>query len=319
MSSRLRGRRRALRLCAGVWLAPAAWAAAAENTRGLAVLYPEIAEPFRAIFAKMVEGIEEQLRARVPSYAVGDSAKLPDLAAELRRQDVHVVIALGRNGLKAALSLDREVTIVAGGVLSVSEADARRLTVHSLAPDPVLLFGRLKSLLPGARRVLAIHDPRQNAWLMRRAREASQAWGLDVSLQEADDLKTALRFYQDVFATADPRRDVLWLPQDSTTVDEATVLPLVLQEAWNRGMGVFSSSVAHVRRGALFALYPDNLELGRSLALSALGALASPAAAPRGLLPLKEVLIAVNLRTANHLGLQLGSRQQSFDRVFPEP
>jgi putative tryptophan/tyrosine transport system substrate-binding protein len=35
-------------------------------------------------------------------------------------------------------------------------------------------------------------------------------------------------------------------------------------------------------------------------------------------LPLKEVLVAVNVRTANHLGIQLSGRQR-FDLVFPEP
>jgi putative ABC transport system substrate-binding protein len=139
-----------------------------------------------------------------------------------------------------------------------------------------------------------------------------------MAIQEADDLKSALRFYQEAFASADPRRDVLWLPQDSTVVDESAVLPLVLQESWNRGIAVFSSSVSHVKRGVLFALYPNNLELGRSLAISAQAALAG-APPPKGLLPLRETLVAVNLRTANHLGIPIGSRQQTFDLVFPEP
>jgi putative tryptophan/tyrosine transport system substrate-binding protein len=289
----------------------------AEPARSIAVLYPDIGEPFRSIFAKMIEGIEEQARGRVTSFAVGSSANAQELSQELRRQEIRVVIALGRNGMRAAAALDRDIGIVAGGVLSVPESDARGLTVHSLAPDPALLFGQLKSLVPGARRVVVVHDPRQNAWLVRRAREAAKAHGLEVVAHEAEDLKTAIRFYQEAFAAADPRRDVLWLPQDTTTVDESTVLPLVLQEAWNRNVAVFSSSVAHAKRGALFSLYPNNVELGRSLAGSALG-LMSGAGGVRGVLPLKEVLVAVNVRTANHLGIQLGGRQR-FDLVFPEP
>jgi len=69
---------------------------------------------------------------------------------------------------------------------------------------------------------------------------------------------------------------------------------------------------------ALFALYPNNLELGHSLASSAMAAMGASHPS-RGVLPLKEVLVAVNLRTANHLGIQLGARAQSFDLVFPEP
>jgi len=136
--------------------------------------------------------------------------------------------------------------------------------------------------------------------------------------QEATDLKMAMRFYQDDLDTADPKQDALWLPQDSVTVDESSVLPLVLLEAWNRSLTVFSSSVAHVKRGALFSLYPNNLELGHNLANSALRQMPSGNQSAT-ISPLKEVLVAVNVRTAEHLGLNIAQRQrQAFDMVFPE-
>jgi putative tryptophan/tyrosine transport system substrate-binding protein len=304
----------ALALCVSACLSQAAFAA---DAKGIAVVYPDIGEPFRSVFLKIIEGIEEQAKGRVVTIPVAANVNLQDLASDLKKQDVRVVIALGRNGLKAASGID-QVGVVAGGVLSVPEADAKRFTVHSLAPDPVLLFGQLKSLLPNTRRILVVHDSRQNAWLIRRAKEAAHALGFEMVVQDAEDIKTAFRFYQEAFAGADPKRDVIWLPQDSTTVDDATVLPFVLQESWNRGVAVFSSSVAHVKRGALFALYPNNRELGKSLAQSATAAL-GPGHLSRGMLPLKEVLVAANLRTASHLGIQLGSKQQSFDLIFPEP
>ena len=125
-----------------------------------------------------------------------------------------------------------------------------------------------------------------------------------------------MQHYQSIFSSSDARHDTVWLPQDSTTVEESAVLPLVLQEAWNRNMAVFSSSLSHVKRGVLFSLYPDNMGLGRNLAQVAL----SNADGASGLVPLKDVLVAVNLRTASHLGLNLGNKpQQNFDLVFPEP
>jgi putative ABC transport system substrate-binding protein len=72
--------------------------------------------------------------------------------------------------------------------------------------------------------------------------------------------------------------------------------------------------------GILFhSLHPNNVELGNDLAISALGAL-SGEARKRGMAPLREVKSAVNLRTASHIGLDIGSEQQcTFDFVFPEP
>jgi putative ABC transport system substrate-binding protein len=91
----------------------------------------------------------------------------------------------------------------------------------------------------------------------------------------------------------------------------------VLKESWDNNLAVFSSSFGHVRRGVLFSLYPNNVELGRHLAGSALGMIASGGSEVSSMLPLREVLIAINLRTAKHLGLTI-SRPQSFDMAFPE-
>ena len=299
-------------------LQPAAEAAPPDAARLVAVIYPDVGEPYRAVFTRIIEGIEEQTRHKVTRFAVGTDASPQELSSEMRRLEIRVAIVLGRNGLKAASGLDREIGIVAGGVLSLPESPARVFSVHSLAPDPALLFARLKGLLPATRRVWVVYDARQNAWLIRLAREAAKAQGLELLTHEADDLRGALLKYQEILATADPKRDALWLPQDSTCIDEALVLPLVLQESWGRALAVFSSSVTHVKRGALFALYPNNAELGRRLGDAALSYLAAPAPAPRGVMPLKEVLFAVNVRTAGHLGINVASQQQNFDLVFPE-
>lgn len=301
-------------LADGAVARPGVATAAAEGP--IAVIYPDIGEPYRSVFTQIIEGIEEKAHAHVASYAIGAHANLGDIAGELKKGDIRVVIALGRNGLKTASAIGREVGIVGGGVISVSEADARGMTILSLAPDPALLFGRLKALRPAARRVLVVFDPKQNAWLMRLAREAAAVQGLELVAHEAGDLKAAMRLYQELLANIDPARDALWLPQDATTVDESSALPFLLQEAWTRGLLVFSSNIAHVKRGALFSLYPNNKGLGRSLANSALGQ-AAGAAAARGVFPLKDVLMAVNVRTAAHLGIHAASRQ-SFDMVFPE-
>lgn len=290
--------------------------ALAAESGHIAVLYPDLGEPYRGIFAKIIEGIEAQVGAPVASLAVGGALSAQDIVASLKRKDIKVVIALGRQGMKAASALEREFGVVAGGVVSPPEGDGRIFPVVSLAPDPKMLFERLRHFMPEARRVVVVYDPKQNAWLIRLARDAARALGLELHAIEVTDLKNAVRVYQEVLANADPKRDALWLPQDSTSVEETSVLPLILESAWNRNLAVFSSSVTHVKRGALFSLYPNNMALGRQLASSALNL---PAGNPASVVPMKDALLAVNIRTASHLGLQLSSRQQGFDLVFPTP
>ena len=291
--------------------------AQASGVGTIAVIYPDIGEPYRSVFTQIIGGIEDKAKGRVANFAVGPNVNIGELNNSLHRQDARVVIALGQQGVKVASALGGNIGVVAGGVLTAPENAAHDMQVNSLSPDPALLFARLKGMMPKVRRVFAVYDPRQNAWMMRLAQEAAHAQGLELAAYEVQDLRGAMRAYQKIFDAADSSRDALWLPQDSTTVEDSTVLPLVLQESWNRNLAVFSSSFGHVRRGVLFSLYPNNVELGRHLAGSALDFLASSENDMPGMLPLREVLMAVNLRTAKHLGINTG-HPQSFDMAFPE-
>lgn len=288
-------------------------------TASIAVVYPDLGEPYRSVFVQIIEGIEDAAGAPVRQYAVGSNADPSELRAQLKRNGVKVAITLGRQGLKAMSGLDKDIAVVAGGVLSLPETESRNLLAVSLTPDPALLFSRLKNLLPGMRRVIVIYNPQQNEWLIRLAREAAKVHSLELVTYEARDLSSAARTYETAFATIDGKRDAIWLPQDSTTVDESAVLPMILKESWNRNVPVFSSSFLHVKKGVLFALYPNNVEMGRTLANSAFGILSGDSRR-RGVLPLREVNTAVNVRTASHIGLNIGYQQQrSFDYIFPEP
>ncbi|MDP3843444.1 MAG: ABC transporter substrate binding protein [Oxalobacteraceae bacterium] len=311
-----------LRLGIGVFMA-LTWAPAhtdqLSDASALAVIYPDIGDPFRSVFKQIIEGVEARANRRVNTHPVGPNSNAAELNGRLKRNGTRAVIALGRQGVKIAAGLDRDIAVVVGGVLSVPEAENRNLTGISLTPDPALLFSFLKSLLPGVKRVTVIYDPQNNAWLLKLAQTAARVQGLTLVAHEAPDLATAAHLYEAAFASADSRLDAIWLPHDATTVDEATILPLVLKESWNRGVPIFSSSFLHVRKGALFALYPNNMELGRDLADSALAILAGEPR-KRGLSPLRQVYTAVNLRTASHIGLTIDYQQQrSFNFIFPEP
>ena len=289
---------------------PSSWAGDAS----IAVIYPYLGEPYRQIFEKIIEGIENEARTPVTKFALDPDTDINALKSSLARQNIKVVIALGRQGMKTAALLDRSTRVVVGGVLTVPENEAREQSAISLAPDPALLFSRLKALMPSVKRVSVVYDPTINGWLMKAAHTAARAQGLELVAHEAKDVRSAVRIYQEFFSAADSRKDALWLPLDSSTVEESAILPLVLQESWNGSIAVFSSNSTHVRRGVLFSLYPDNVALGKTLARLAKN---SAEIGKHGILPLRDVQIAVNLRTAKHLELNL-SHQQNFDMTFPE-
>lgn len=283
----------------------------------IGVIFPDIGEPFRQVFSDIIAGIEQGARMRVQGFPVSASQDPDELAATLKRSSVRVAVALGRQGIKAASALDPATGLVVSGVSSVP--DGEHQVGICLTPDPALLFAHLKLLAPAIKRVVTVFNPANNEWLLKLAREAARGAELDLAAFEARDLATAARQFEIGFAGADGKRDAVWLPIDPTTVDENTILPIVLREAWKRNVALFSSSVLHVKRGALFALYPNNIELGRNIAHLATAWLAGDVPT-RGVTPLRDVHAALNLRTASHIGLTVPIRtQRVFHSQYPVP
>ncbi len=290
-------------------------AAVAEQMPPVTVLYPDVQPPYRGVLEQIVSGIVDETKNRANSYPVYDGFDVNDLRQRLVKQNGGVIIGLGRRGMEMVKVLRVDKPAVIGALMITPESTPNGFSGISLVPDPALLFARLRQLSPQVKRVHLILNPDTNAWLIGLAREAARNQGLELMVHEARDIRAAARLYRDVLDTTRGVADALWLPPDSEGLDERTVLPMVLQEAWERNVVVFSSSASHVKRGALFALYPDNYLMGRNLAFMAMNLAKGRNAT---LSPLQDLLIAVNLRTAEHLNLDARIQQQrGFDLTFP--
>ena len=163
----------------GIMLLFAAQTRAGEDSP-IAVVYPEIGEPYREVFEKIIEGIEAKIGTQVAAHPVRSDADNNTLKASLSHQNIKIVIALGRQGMKTAAALNNNMGLVVGGVLTVPESEVRGRTVISLTPDPALLFSRMKMILPSAKRVFVVYDPSLNSWLLKVAKEAARVQGLEL-------------------------------------------------------------------------------------------------------------------------------------------
>src|SRR3989338_6804832 len=143
-----------------------AWAAG-ENR--IAVIYHDIGEPYRGIFEKIIDGIEDKAGTPIAKYPVQYDTDIGALKSSLRRQNTKVVIALGRQGMKTAAALDRNIWFVVGGVLTVPESEARMQPVISLSGS-----GTIVCPPEGADAVGKACVCRLRPWLQRLADEAGQ-------------------------------------------------------------------------------------------------------------------------------------------------
>jgi ABC-type uncharacterized transport system substrate-binding protein len=314
---------RFLRLPLRAWLLTLCLAAtsAPAQSATIAVLYPDVREPYYTVFMTLLRGIEAGAGGVVKRKAVPEDFDASILNRWLRDEKADVIIALGQRGLKAAKAARGDLPVVTGALLlTPGQVDGENVTGVSLAADPERLFGRLKSLAPAVKRIFVVYYPEVNGWLMKLATRAAGAYGLELHAYAAHDLRAAALRYKEILDKARDEADAVWLPLDSTTVDDDVVLPMILEAAWTQHLVVFSGNPAHAQRGVLFALYPDNLALGRRLADMALRAAKEGRHKSAAVFPLTDLHIAVNLRTATHLGLHFASGQQrDFDLVFPSP
>ncbi len=287
----------------------------------IVVLYPELEEPYSGVFSSIIEGIQEQSKVSVRLLAIGDGADIPQLDESVNLEGVSAIIALGRTGLVTAEHWLGKIPIVVGALLLMPDKNERGLAGISLAADPDLLLERLTHLAPSVKRVHVVYSPHYSEWLVQIARKVAGKFKVQLHTYKSDDIKSSALIYRDILNKSHPGEDAIWLLPDPVAVDNKIVFPLLLRGAWNNDVLLFSSNPAHVKRGALFAMFPDNKAMGKSLARMAESYVGDNAAdMSNTIVPLKDLQAAINVRTADHIGLTLSNRERKdYALIFPAP
>ncbi|MBN1379743.1 MAG: hypothetical protein JXA04_10980 [Gammaproteobacteria bacterium] len=282
------------------------------------VLYPKSHGSYQAVFKSVIADVENELNASVNKMTINEVVEPGLINNWIKTNDIKVLVSLGKQGLDVCEGLTNEVQLIAGAILSPPDNGCQIRGGIALAPHPDGLFNWLLRLKPDARSVHVVYNPEFNGWLIKYAIEAAKDRGLKLVTYQAYTLDEAAKIYRQIVDKGLSSVDSIWLPQDPYTVDQKTVLPVLLQEAWNNEFVVFSSNAAHVKRGVLFGLYPDFEAMGTSLGKMALRVAASDSIKISPIQPLTDLLIAVNLRTADHLKLNLNSSERNmFDLTYP--
>lgn len=297
------------------WLLLARLASA--EPAAIAVIYPNLPEPYHSVFADIVSGIQSGTRLEVKEYLLSNDGQAGALPEWLAKGHYSALVVLGQRTLETVQALGLKIPIVAGAVKIAPEQNPN-VTAISLTAAPDRMFDLVRTFTPQTKRVHVVYDPVRQGWLIALARQAAAERGLTLVSYEAPDLRSTAQHYSELFNSNSGPGNALWLPSEDNVGQEA-LLAEVLEQIWRRGWPAFSSNPGLVKRGMLFALYPDNRAMGASLAKLAAQRIAD-AKATAAVLPVTDLLTAVNLRTADHLNIQFSAEQrQGFELVFPVP
>lgn len=287
-----------------------AWSA--QENQHLVVIVPQVRAPFDQIFAEILSGIEEVARENADSVKITEDTSTEDVALLLRQQNASSVIALGNQAKNLLKPLEGEFHTIYGAVFINPDDEPNNLEGISLTPSPAATFSWLNKIVANINTVHVVYQNDYSGWLIKLAEKAAPRHSLKLVKHPVSNVREAAAVYRGILETSNPAHDAIWLTQRDPSLDENAVLPDILAQAWSKNFVVFSSNPSHVPRGALFALYPDNHKMGSSLARLALRS------EGKGIAPLNDLLIAVNIRTASHIGKNFSrSEEKQFDLVFP--
>lgn len=127
-------------------------------------------------------------------YADGITVRLPELAAELVRLKVDVLVVGGTVAARSAMAATKTVPIVftlvgdpvgAGLVASLARPGGNATGLSNVVTE---LSGKqlelLKAAVPKISRVVVLHNPRNSGPALKRTRDAAQSLGLELQLLE---------------------------------------------------------------------------------------------------------------------------------------
>lgn len=223
--------------------------------------------------------IGRALRASPPTlvFAVGLKAAL---AAKLEIFDTPVIFCMVLNPESHGLPTSNMTGI------AVRTSAATQLTA-------------IRSVMPDRRRIGVLYDEAQSGDFVRQAHRLAKQSGFElvpVAVRSQEDLAPAVR-------TLFPKIDALWLLQDQTVISESSI-PFLVESTIDAKIALFTFSSTLVQQGALGALVVDPWAVGQQAARLARTQLDDPTK-PLGALHEPEYpQLALNLNTAEYLGLR---------------
>ncbi|MEW6353449.1 MAG: ABC transporter substrate binding protein [Pseudomonadota bacterium] len=275
----------------------------------LAVIVPNVSEPYRGMFDEITRGIERRAKDGVTLFTLRDDSELPYLRQQLREQTIQAVITLGWRGVQAAQVLADEWPVVAGAAL-LNSAIMPGVAGVTQRTDPQVALARLQGVAPDVRRVHVVYTPGSQDCLLEQTWEAARALGLVLLAYPVatPQLSARVHAYRELLGKDLDAQDAVWLC-DELAGAEQVVLPLLRDLAWRTRLKLFSENPLHAAAGALFAFVPDYPRLGAQLAEMAFDRLWRPDETPR-IVPQTQVSLLINLRVAQHLGVSVMHRAQ---------
>jgi putative ABC transport system substrate-binding protein len=245
---------------------------------------------------------ESRAGTRIVSYSLQREESEARRALErARRSGDSPMVTIGSAATQAALQAQGDGPVIA--CMIVDERDVRRAvnaTGVTLEFSLQTQFEWMKRFIPDGRTVGVLYNPGENQEEIAAAQRVARDLGLRLAAREVERPQAL----PGALASLADEVDLLWGVTDQMVLSPQTAEAILLFSFRNR-IPFSGLSESWVRAGALYALDRDYADIGAQCGELALKVLRG---APAGTLPPqrpRKLTYAVNLRTAEHLKLEI--------------
>lgn len=238
----------------------------------------------------------------------GDPFMPSDLARFVDSAGATTVLALGTDAAKAVKEADLKAPSIfsmvsepgQSGLLNDTGDGGTPMTGVCLDVPIREQFNSLLAVVPKVKRIGVIYNPEESQFIVDEAQTTANMMNLGLAtypVYSEAEVSTALSALR-------PKIDALWLVSDRIVLTTQS-LQYVFLFAFQTNLPLMGLSDHFVKMGALFAVGPDYMDVGRQSGemaaqmLSGRSAYELPVASPR------KVMLSLNLRTAEIIGLRI--------------
>lgn len=256
--------------------------------------YSDAVEGFKATAPGGATYVEYDLR--------GDLDQGKQLARKIRASDASLVVAVG---LKAALAAKIEVVDVPVLYMMILDPLKHHLTAANMTG--VLLdiptdrqLKIMRAFLPSLRRIGMLYDPDKTTPKLKEAESYAAGYQFKLRGFAVGNEKEVPQQLRMLLSES----EALWLVPDSTVLTDESIR-FILESSVAKQVPVIGFSPEFTRLGALLSLSVDYGEVGREAGLLAKRILNGDQPLPLTPVPVQQIKITVNQKTARYLGITI--------------
>jgi putative ABC transport system substrate-binding protein len=268
-------------------------------------------------FNQAIQGFKAHISGEVHEYDMHGELKSNRYIKEIIRAcGFDLILAVGTLGAITAAQIGEVPTVYCMVINPERYKLGQRdhMTGVSARLPAQLTLSKFGEALPHLRRIGVIYTPRKTGYLVDEAKEAGDRLNLTIvalSIRTREEIAPRLCELWD-------KVDALWLLPDPILLWEDT-FRYMITESTSRRVPILTYSRSMVESGVLLAVFPDYRGMGRQAAWLAKKILEGYP--PSKLEPVQPIScrMAVNLKIAKLLGINLPKNILESAEIFPKP